>query len=181
MALPWLIGLGAVALGTVVVKSLGDDDTSSKSNDYADDRKQQEQLLQEHLNREQQKLQSALIFQINETIIDGKQQLQNILQNHVQSDQISCNLLDRGFEHEKISLSGLVGVYKSNIDESLVSYSDTVSSYLEIYMKYIQNNVSHFYQLSEALSSIFFDELLEIKQFDKEIEALSQLIEKLDE
>lgn len=180
MALPWLIGLGAVALGAAVVKSLGDDETSSKSDDYSYDKKQQEQLLKEHLNREKQKLQSALIFQINETIIDGKQQLQNILQNHVQSDQISCNLFDRGFEHEKISLSGLVDVYKSNIDESLASYSSIVSDDFEMYMKYIQKNVAHFYQISEPLSHMFIDELNEIKQLDDEIKVLSKLIEKFD-
>ena len=126
MPLPWLIGLGAVALGTAVVAALSDDKPSNNSNNDDEERRR---LAAERERKERER---------NEKKAGIKQDFDKQIHQSYQDVKVSLSDLmiiqGTGKSHLTISNNGTNwSQLVSNISTSTYSFSNDVALFIKLY------------------------------------------------
>lgn len=127
MPLPWLIGLGAVALGTVVVAALSDDDKPSNNSNNDDEERRRLAAERERKERER-----------NEKKAGIKQDFDKQIHQSYQDVKVSLSDLmiiqGTGKSHLTISNNGTNwSQLASNISTSTYSFSNDVALFIKLY------------------------------------------------
>ena len=119
MPLPWLIGLGAVALGTAVVAALSDDDKPSNNSNNDDEERRRLAAERERKERERNEKKAG----IHQSYQDVKVSLSDLM-----------IIQGTGKSHLTISNNGTNwSQLASNISTSTYSFSNDVALFIKLY------------------------------------------------